>query len=850
MAPVSDEAADGQNLESWSDWEAGAESEAPSTASEHPEDWLSDDEPPQDHVNDLQVCSRDGKVKKIIRRVGKGLERPGQYDVVQVRWQALAGTGTEGGNPGADSTPVELEIHMGEDQLPLAVEFAIKQMRVNEIVEVSAPVAYGNFASPLVGRKLRDRQGKLPKHGKVPRKFRFLPIAPRGLAIQAKASSSSAPADALVGDAKGGAEGEFRARVELLGIKSVHMLTEDRLVYKSVLTAGSGRRGPRRGDWVWFSIERTGGEVMRHSVELVGGDAGLPAPGLDHVLISMKDGERCIATLPGQERSEVAAAHLADWTLEDEAQDTIEAEGASAEMPALRRRPRLRRWLYEPPEVRKLELRQMPEVNAFRANAALMPGDTFPVSEEKVGADGVLFLKLADGRGWAFDRLPGPGILCTREEPLESLAPPQRLIVTLNGWRRKDKVPVPPSGTIGFRPDAEERCGWPMLQKLELRPGPERLPHEVEEGCCVLVGLRHLNTPDHRQWMLSWCMGEGSVPGYLEAAVASMRVFEVAQFDVPAAAVHTCTQIGPDYEGRSPLRRAELSEMDKVMAKMLEASPSEDLPPGAADSEEPDFAPVCLRDDWPKSGSEVKWEEEVGKSLGFDCASDGAATDTGAAALQTRSLRIILLAVMEGPDVGTLSEDFQRAYLERERAHGNALARLGRWAEASAAYTRALDAVRRTATYKRLFPTERGLIKGAYSRDAAEEPTASGAALLEGLDTEQRQAFNAGLVSLHLNLGLCASKQGRVQDAHRHASIVLGAEPDNAKALFRRGSASVLHGEYDEALKDLQRAAELQPQDRGIRDELAALHRKMKEHLAVQKIMFQKAFHPSSRKEV
>jgi len=142
-----------------------------------------------------------------------------------------------------------------------------------------------------------------------------------------------------------------------------------------------------------------------------------------------------------------------------------------------------------------------------------------------------------------------------------------------------------------------------------------------------------------------------------------------------------------------------------------------------------------------------------------------------------------------------MDDDEQLAYLERERAHGNALAKTGRWIEATTAYSKALDSVRRTSLYKSLFPTERGHMEGAYSRDpgANDKP-------LEQLTSAEVDSRRSSISALHLNLSLCAAKQGKAAQARKHASTVIGAEPENAKAFFRRGQSNVSMGDYEDAL--------------------------------------------------
>ncbi|CAK0907603.1 unnamed protein product [Prorocentrum cordatum] len=59
-------------------------------------------------------------------------------------------------------------------------------------------------------------------------------------------------------------------------------------------------------------------------------------------------------------------------------------------------------------------VRAEPRIDGPRTEHAVAPGSIFGVSEERPGADGVLYLRLADGRGWLFDSVPGVGVLCAR----------------------------------------------------------------------------------------------------------------------------------------------------------------------------------------------------------------------------------------------------------------------------------------------------------------------------------------------------------------------------------------------------------------------------------------------------
>ena len=72
-------------------------------------------------------------------------------------------------------------------------------------------------------------------------------------------------------------------------------------------------------------------------------------------------------------------------------------------------------WRYVPPTELPLAIRVLPQVVGPLTGHYLRPGEVFCVAQELyLGLEGVVYLKLADGRGWAFDRLPGVGVMCER----------------------------------------------------------------------------------------------------------------------------------------------------------------------------------------------------------------------------------------------------------------------------------------------------------------------------------------------------------------------------------------------------------------------------------------------------
>merc|ERR1719464_2143065 len=59
-----------------------------------------------------------------------------------------------------------------------------------------------------------------------------------------------------------------------------------------------------------------------------------------------------------------------------------------------------------------MHVRMEPEISGQKADAVLNPGDVFKISQGREGADGILYLKLADGTGWVFDRTPQGYVMC------------------------------------------------------------------------------------------------------------------------------------------------------------------------------------------------------------------------------------------------------------------------------------------------------------------------------------------------------------------------------------------------------------------------------------------------------
>merc|ERR1719401_880354 len=77
-------------------------------------------------------------------------------------------------------------------------------------------------------------------------------------------------------------------------------------------------------------------------------------------------------------------------------------------------------WLCETANSIALGIREAPLLDAPLTGEMLNLGDVFLVSQEYHGWDGVLHLKLADGRGWVPSQKPDIGRMCARASELDS----------------------------------------------------------------------------------------------------------------------------------------------------------------------------------------------------------------------------------------------------------------------------------------------------------------------------------------------------------------------------------------------------------------------------------------------
>ncbi|KAJ3245875.1 hypothetical protein HDU78_008466 [Chytriomyces hyalinus] len=125
-------------------------------------------------------------------------------------------------------------------------------------------------------------------------------------------------------------------------------------------------------------------------------------------------------------------------------------------------------------------------------------------------------------------------------------------------------------------------------------------------------------------------------------------------------------------------------------------------------------------------------------------------------------------------------------------------------------------------------------------------------AYFSGLDNAQFQALMPGqksaplsdavkadveknIIACYNNMAACQVKLERWERVIVNSDQVLKKSPSNAKALFRRGQAHLAMNDLTKAENDLQKAAELEPTDSGIKAELSKLKKRNQEYELKQK---------------
>lgn len=154
---------------------------------------------------------------------------------------------------------------------------------------------------------------------------------------------------------------------------------------------------------------------------------------------------------------------------------------------------------------------------------------------------------------------------------------------------------------------------------------------------------------------------------------------------------------------------------------------------------------------------------------------------------------IHLVSFERGKDVWKLSDQERLKIALHHKALGNEIFQTGNIAAAAVHYSKAM---------KYLIPIE-----------------------LDTMEQVRKDASNLRAITL-LNLAACQLKFQQSHLSAKNCTKVLQLEPENVKALYRRGQALANMSDFEQARLDLMKAKELEPGNRAIEEQLRVLNSK------------------------
>ncbi|XP_039258157.2 peptidyl-prolyl cis-trans isomerase FKBP8-like [Styela clava] len=169
---------------------------------------------------------------------------------------------------------------------------------------------------------------------------------------------------------------------------------------------------------------------------------------------------------------------------------------------------------------------------------------------------------------------------------------------------------------------------------------------------------------------------------------------------------------------------------------------------------------------------------------------------------------IEVLKIQDGPFSSTIDLDRRIKWADAKRQAGNKLYSAKKYDEATMTYTRCTKAL------------EKGWM--------CEESEAG------------RVRINELRIKCYNNLTASQMKQEKWQDAFKSCRAAEKLEPNNVKALFRKGKIHVMLGELDKAVDVLTKAGKLEPENKVIANEIAKHKKKLDKQKESQKKMYRR----------
>lgn len=119
----------------------------------------------------------------------------------------------------------------------------------------------------------------------------------------------------------------------------------------------------------------------------------------------------------------------------------------------------------------------------------------------------------------------------------------------------------------------------------------------------------------------------------------------------------------------------------------------------------------------------------------------------------------------------------------------------------------------------------------------------------EEIDEEKSSLLRKTKSVILTNSSACKLKLGDLKGALLDADFSIREREGNAKAYFRQGQAHMTLNDIDAAVESFKKALELEPNDGGIKKELAAAKKKIADRRDQERRAFARMFQPSAKSE-
>ncbi|XP_039065751.1 peptidyl-prolyl cis-trans isomerase CYP40-like [Hibiscus syriacus] len=116
----------------------------------------------------------------------------------------------------------------------------------------------------------------------------------------------------------------------------------------------------------------------------------------------------------------------------------------------------------------------------------------------------------------------------------------------------------------------------------------------------------------------------------------------------------------------------------------------------------------------------------------------------------------------------------------------------------------------------------------------------------EGIDEEKSSRLRKTKSQIFTNSSACKLKLGDLKGALLDTEFAMRDGENNVKALFRQGQANMALNDVDAAVESFKKALQLEPNDGGIKKELAAATKKINDRHNEERRRYQKMFQPHS----